>query len=85
MGELVWWSYSICTRRRRSFLALVERAAQGEEIIIARNGKPAARLLPIGPRLERRQLGSMRDQIIMSDDFDAPLPPELLAAFGMNA
>jgi len=60
---------------------LVERAAQGEEIIIARSGKPVAKLVPLTKDRTPRTPGSMRGQIRMADDFDAPLPPELLAGF----
>lgn len=59
---------------------LVQRAARGEEIVIARNGQPLARLVPLPPRVERvpgRGAGKWR----MSGDFNAPLPPEVLAAF----
>lgn len=64
---------------------LVERAASGEEIIIAKNGKPVAKLVPYREEKSPRVLGSMRGQIVLPEnfpeDFDAPLPPDLLAAF----
>lgn len=60
---------------------LVEEAAAGEEIIIAKAGKPVAKLVPIAGSREPRRLGSMRGKIWMSDDFDAPLPPDVLANF----
>jgi prevent-host-death family protein len=63
------------------FSRLVERAEAGEEIIIARSGKPVARLVPIGQPTARRTFGQMRGLISVSDDFDAPLPDDLLAAF----
>jgi prevent-host-death family protein len=49
---------------------LVQRAAAGEEIIIARHGKPAARLVPLAPAPERRP-GRWKDQVRISPDFDA--------------
>lgn len=49
---------------------LVERAAAGEEIIIARNGKPVAKLVPFVPSLEPRPIGGMEGKIWMADDFD---------------
>ena len=58
---------------------LVERAAAGEEIIIAKRGKPMARLVPLQGDLTPRQFGTIRGPIWIADDFDAPLPPELLA------
>jgi prevent-host-death family protein len=61
---------------------LAERAAQGEEIVIARNGHPLARLVPIeGPR-RRRKLGFWKDEEVwVSDDFDDPLPWEIQRYF----
>lgn len=61
---------------------LVDRAAAGEEIIIAKNGVPLARLVPLEPRPVRRVPGGWEHGVRIADDFDAPLPPDLLAAFG---
>jgi prevent-host-death family protein len=60
---------------------LVERAAAGEEIVIARSGKPVARLVGLANDLTPRVPGSMRGQIEIADDFDDPLPAEILAGF----
>jgi prevent-host-death family protein len=60
---------------------LIDRAAAGQEIVIARNGRPVARLAPLAPAGKRRRPGLLRGRIRVSDDFDAPLPKELLAAF----
>lgn len=60
------------------YLARVER---GEEIVIARAGRPIARLLPFAPRGGERILGADRGQTYIASDFDAPLPPDLLADF----
>jgi prevent-host-death family protein len=49
---------------------LVQRASQGEEIIIARNGKPAARLVALAEVPERRR-GGWEDKVWMSADYDA--------------
>ena len=59
---------------------LAERAAQGEEIVIARNGRPVARLVPM-PERKQRKLGLAKGQIWISDDFDAPLPADIQEAF----
>jgi prevent-host-death family protein len=59
---------------------LVERAARGEEIIIARNGKPQARLVAL-PRRVNRIPGRGAGQWKIVGDFDAPLPSDLLDAF----
>jgi len=62
---------------------LVERAEAGEEILIARAGRPAARLVPVSAKGERT-LGTLRGRIRIGDDFDDPLPPEIAAAFGCD-
>jgi prevent-host-death family protein len=60
--------------------ALVEEAAAGAEIIIAKAGKPRAKLVPF--RLPtRRRPGSAKGKIWIASDFDAPLPDALLDAF----
>lgn len=60
---------------------LVERAAQGEEIVIAKAGKPLARLTAYVPAAAPRRAGKMRGQIRIKKNFDAPLPEEVLAYF----
>jgi prevent-host-death family protein len=62
---------------------LVDAAAGGEEIIIARAGKPAARLvaLPAPVAAPRRVLGRVAGRWTVPDDFDAPLPDDLLDTF----
>jgi prevent-host-death family protein len=59
---------------------LVEEVEAGEEIVLARAGKPVARLVPIRPSA-RRRLGRWKGKVQMSDDFDAPLPASLVAAW----
>jgi prevent-host-death family protein len=49
---------------------LVERVEAGEEIVIARAGKPVARLAPLRDRREPRQLGALKGRIWIADDFD---------------
>jgi prevent-host-death family protein len=56
---------------------LVERAAAGEEIIIAKSGKPMARLTGVDIERIPRTPGSSRGRIRMADDFDSPLPERL--------
>ena len=60
--------------------ALVEEAAAGGEIIIAKAGRPMAKLVAVGPSV-RRRAGKGKGTVWMADDFDAPLPPEVLDAF----
>ncbi|HEY2730062.1 MAG TPA: type II toxin-antitoxin system prevent-host-death family antitoxin [Polyangia bacterium] len=59
---------------------LVDRAADGEEIVIAKAGKPRARLVPLAKK-SRRKPGLWKGKIWIARDFDAPLPPEILAGF----
>ena len=61
---------------------LLRRVVAGEEVVIARSGVPLARLVPV--ELEKkdiRPLGFERGGIWIADDFDAPLPDDLLKAF----
>ena len=60
---------------------LVERAARGEEIIIAKAGKPRARLVPLTAARTAREPGGWEGRVWIADDFDDPLPPEMLAGF----
>ena len=58
---------------------LVDRAAQGEEIIIAKAGKPRAKLVPF--RETPRQPGNLLGITFIAEDFDEPLPPDIQSAF----
>lgn len=60
---------------------LVEQAAAGEEIIIAKAGKPVARLVPLEARPRPKRLGLLKGKVRVPDDFDDPLPDDVLAAF----
>ena len=60
---------------------LLRRVAAGEEIIIANRGVPVARLVAVEAQKAKRQLGFYGDTIKIPDDFDAPLPDEILEAF----
>jgi prevent-host-death family protein len=53
---------------------LLQRVMNGEEILIAKAGKPVARLLPFQPAPQPRQPGNDAGQITISSDFDEPLP-----------
>jgi prevent-host-death family protein len=63
------------------FSRLVERAAGGEEIVIAKAGKPVARLVPYTSKTEPRRPGYLRGKIRIKKSFDRSLPKELLASF----
>jgi prevent-host-death family protein len=67
------------------FSRLIQRVEAGEEITIARAGKPVAKMVAIIPEQGERQLGSLQGQIYIADDFDAPLPDALLALFNGEA
>jgi prevent-host-death family protein len=60
---------------------LVEKAERGEDVIIARAGKPVARLTQLKPEKRPIVFGLMKGQISVAEGFDAPLPDELLAEF----
>ena len=60
---------------------LLQRVAEGEEVTIARAGVPVARLVAVEKNKNVRPMGFARDEIWIAEDFDAPLPDELLAAF----
>jgi len=65
--------FNICEAKSR-LSQLVRRAQAGEEIIIARGDRPAARLVAIRPPAVKRKPGRMRGRIRIRRDFDAPLP-----------
>jgi prevent-host-death family protein len=60
---------------------LVERAAAGEDVIIARGGKPVARLTRLAAPKRRIRFGILKGKIKVPEDFDAPLPEHVRAAF----
>ncbi|MBN3733154.1 type II toxin-antitoxin system Phd/YefM family antitoxin [Burkholderia sp. Tr-20390] len=66
---------------KTNFSRLVDAAAAGEEIVIAKAGKPAARLVPIEPVKRQRRFGGLKGKGRVADDFDAPLPDDVLASF----
>ena len=61
---------------------LVEDAARGDEIIIAKAGKPMVRLVAVDADTSPRRRGFLKGKIWIADDFDAPLPDESLHSFG---
>ena len=63
------------------FSKLVERVEAGEELVIARAGRPVARLVPFRAKRMKRKLGALRGKIVMTPDFDAPLPPDIQRYF----
>lgn len=57
---------------------LVEQAAAGDEIVIAKAGRPVARLVALEAAPKPKKLGLLRGKIEIAPDFDAPLPPDFL-------
>jgi prevent-host-death family protein len=76
MGNIVKNLYEAKTE----LSSLVELAAKGEEIIIAKNGKPMARLVPLAKKSDRKP-GCWKGKVWIADDFNDPLPEELLKLF----
>jgi prevent-host-death family protein len=58
---------------------LIERASQGEEIIIARGSKPVAKLVPLGPINGKRQPGSWKGKFVLGPEFFEPMSESELA------
>jgi prevent-host-death family protein len=77
MSEVIYNLYEAKTSLSR----LVDRAASGEEIILSKAGKPLAKLVPFHRSPVPRQPGGWEGQVRIAEDFDAPLPPEILDAF----
>ena len=60
---------------------LIQMVESGEDVIIARAGKPVARLTQLETKKRPIRFGGLKGKIQIADDFDAPLPPEVLAEF----
>jgi len=69
---------------KTQFSKLIEAVGLGKEIMIAKAGKPAAMLVPVPPQKNVRKPGAMKGKIRIANDFDAPLPDDLQAAFEGN-
>ena len=65
---------------KAQFSRLVDAAAGGEEIVIAKAGTPTARLVPLGRLNIERRFGGLKGKIHVADEFDAPLPPSAITA-----
>ena len=60
---------------------LLEQVEEGEEIVIARAGKPIARIVPLVPTRPKRRLGILEGHYTVADNIDDPLPDDLLEEF----
>ena len=63
------------------FSKLLEQALAGEDVIIMRSGRPLVRLTPVEGARTPRRLGTAKGDFVVPADFDAPLPPDVLAGF----
>ena len=77
MAKIIYNLYEAKTDLSR----LVDRAASGEEIILAKAGKPLAKLVPFHQPPGPRKPGGWEGRMRISEDFDGPLPPEVQDAF----
>jgi prevent-host-death family protein len=66
------------TRARSDLSRLLAQVEAGGEVVILRRGKPVAKLVGAEPRVRAKRLGLLKGQIVIPDDFDAPLSPEAL-------
>jgi prevent-host-death family protein len=60
---------------------IVDEVAAGAEVVIAKAGKPVARLMPLENAPRRKTLGLLKGRVKVADDFNVPLPPDVLADF----
>jgi len=60
---------------------LLNQVSEGQEIIIARSGKPVARLVAFKEKPSERVSGSAKGKFVLTPDFNDPLPEEILAEF----
>jgi len=71
------------TEAKAQLSSLLERVCAGEEVIIARAGKPIARLVPYHAEPGPRTPGALKGRIRVAEDFDQ-LPPDIAEAFGLD-
>lgn len=60
---------------------LVDKAAAGEDVVVSRNGKPLVRITRLESPKRRIKFGLLKGKLAIPDDFDAPLPADVLAGF----
>ncbi|MGH9315899.1 MAG: type II toxin-antitoxin system Phd/YefM family antitoxin [Thermoanaerobaculia bacterium] len=63
------------------FSRLLDRTQEGQEFVIAKAGRPVARLGPLARQGKNRRLGLLDGKFSVPDDFNEPLPDEVIAAF----
>lgn len=60
---------------------LLDQVAAGDEVVIAKAGVPVARLVPVVVPLDQRPLGTEQGRVFIAEDFDAPLPADVLDSY----
>lgn len=63
------------------FSRILERVSTGEDVVISKAGEPVAKVVPLRPKVQRTERGSLRGRIHLGDDFDE-LPDDLADTFG---
>lgn len=63
------------------FSRLLSRVESGEEIVIAKAGKPIARIVPLSEKVIKRTPGTAKGRILLKKDFFRPLPKSILKGF----
>ena len=63
---------------------IVEEVAAGKEVIIAKAGKPMARLMPLAHAVKPKKFGTLKGKMHVPDNFNDPLPDDVLASFGFD-
>lgn len=63
------------------FSEIVNAATKGREIIIAKSGKPVAKLVPLKPKKTKVRFGILKGKVSLADDFEEPLPEEIIDLF----
>ena len=66
---------------KTQFSCLLAQATSGEDVTIMRSGRRLVRLVPVEAAATRRVLGTAKGDFVVPDDFDDPLPEEVLAEF----
>jgi len=79
-GGIMASTYNLYDAKTR-LSELVDRASAGEEIVIAKNGRPLARLVPIPAEKPNRSPGGWEGMVWIAEDFDEPLAADMQAAF----
>lgn len=63
------------------FSQILNRVGNGEDVVIAKAGKPIARIVPIRKEGKKRRPGSAKGRIVLEDSFFEPLPDNIVSEF----